>query len=680
MDSLAERPLALWRRASPRTRGWALVLAAGLATWAGALALANRPSTRARLRASIREALSRRLPGAELGDALSIDPLLRVNFGPLTIRAERRGAPPLLRAERVRVRASLTALLAGRIEPASVRLFAVRLVPGARLEELRAFAERLRPRAEPATASGEAPRAAPRDWPAIHLRDAVVVLRLHGRDVEFGPLDVSVARERQADADDLDLLVTHRRGGRAWAQLHRAKDGFKLRASVLELGPEVLPPALAGSAVRWSDGTVSADLSLSGSPAGRATGRIRARLARAWLSGERLAPEPVGPITVDVEGALEGDLAERRIALREGSLRLLGAVEARVDAEARLGPGLPISVTLDAPAVDFRMLADSLPPPLRPPAEAPSPPGALAFRLSLSGPLHDPAEWALDAALDLTRLREAAREAPPVPLRASFDWRPELEQGTPPTLRIGPENPAFVPLATLPEHVVRAVTTSEDAGFFGHSGFDFGELKNAFAQGAEAGHVVRGASTLTQQLAKNLYLSRERTLARKVREAMVAVALEATVPKGRLLEIYLNLAEWGPGLWGIGPAAQHYFGKAPADLTVREAAFLASIIPNPVRYHGYYARGELDDAWNERLRVILLHMAEAGVLTEEQLLAALDAPLRFAQRTASADSGGGLPLPQHPLEALPAHGEGPRQDGHPDDAGDGPVEREPLPH
>jgi membrane peptidoglycan carboxypeptidase len=124
---------------------------------------------------------------------------------------------------------------------------------------------------------------------------------------------------------------------------------------------------------------------------------------------------------------------------------------------------------------------------------------------------------------------------------------------------------------------------------------------------------------------------------------MVAVALEASVPKARLLEIYLNIAEWGPGIWGLGPAAQHYFGKPARELSVREAAFLASIIPNPVRYHGYYTRGALDEPWTDRLRVLLLHMAEAGVLTEEQLVEALDAPLDFAGRTAALEPSDAAP-------------------------------------
>jgi len=179
--------------------------------------------------------------------------------------------------------------------------------------------------------------------------------------------------------------------------------------------------------------------------------------------------------------------------------------------------------------------------------------------------------------------------------------------------------------------VVRAVTTSEDAGFFAHAGFDFDELRNALAAGAEAGRVVRGGSTISQQLAKNLYLTRERTLARKVREAVITVGLEATVPKARLLEIYLNVIEWGPGIHGIGPAARHWFGKDVRDLSPGEAAFLASVIPNPVRYHGMLARGEPSPTWRERVDALLLRMSEQGALSDDELLRALDQPILFAR-------------------------------------------------
>jgi membrane peptidoglycan carboxypeptidase len=140
---------------------------------------------------------------------------------------------------------------------------------------------------------------------------------------------------------------------------------------------------------------------------------------------------------------------------------------------------------------------------------------------------------------------------------------------------------------------------------------------------------VRGGSTITQQLAKNLFLSRERTLARKVREAVITVGLEATVPKRRLLEIYVNVAEWGPGIWGIEPAARHWFGKHARDLTAKEAAFLASIIPSPVRYHAMRDRGFPTERWERHVDDLLYKMSAQGVLSDDALLEGIEAPLTF---------------------------------------------------
>jgi membrane peptidoglycan carboxypeptidase len=178
--------------------------------------------------------------------------------------------------------------------------------------------------------------------------------------------------------------------------------------------------------------------------------------------------------------------------------------------------------------------------------------------------------------------------------------------------------------------VTRAVTVAEDAGFNGHQGFDFAELLDALAAGAQAGRVVRGGSTISQQLAKNLYLGRDRTVARKLREALVTVALEASLPKARLLEIYLNLIEWGPGVHGIGPAARHYFGVDARRLTPRQACFLAAIIPSPNRSHRLVAAGLGQQAYQTRVDDLLVRLNRFEVLSDEVLERSLAEPLHFA--------------------------------------------------
>ena len=138
-----------------------------------------------------------------------------------------------------------------------------------------------------------------------------------------------------------------------------------------------------------------------------------------------------------------------------------------------------------------------------------------------------------------------------------------------------------VPLERIAPPLAEAVVLSEDAAFFGHSGFDWREIRNAAEENWRAGRTVRGASTLTQQLAKNLYLGTERSYVRKLREAGVAVKLERALSKRRILSLYLNVAEWGPGVFGAEAAARHWFGVAAADLDVAQAAALAAMLPAP---------------------------------------------------------------------------------------------------
>jgi monofunctional biosynthetic peptidoglycan transglycosylase len=132
--------------------------------------------------------------------------------------------------------------------------------------------------------------------------------------------------------------------------------------------------------------------------------------------------------------------------------------------------------------------------------------------------------------------------------------------------------------------LVRAVLVAEDAAFWQHEGIDVDEIRASMEANWQRGDFVRGASTITQQLAKNLYLSPSRNPYRKVRELFITRRLEAELPKARILELYLNLIEWGDGIWGAEAAAQRYFGSSASALSADQAALLAGAIINPRRY------------------------------------------------------------------------------------------------
>jgi monofunctional glycosyltransferase len=142
----------------------------------------------------------------------------------------------------------------------------------------------------------------------------------------------------------------------------------------------------------------------------------------------------------------------------------------------------------------------------------------------------------------------------------------------------------WVPLSRISPYLRHAVVAAEDASFFSHEGFDWEGIRDAALRNLEAREMKRGGSTITQQLAKNLYLSSERSLIRKAREALITRSLERHLTKKRILELYLNIAEWGKGIYGAEAAARHHFRKPSRDLTADEAAWLAAILPSPRRY------------------------------------------------------------------------------------------------
>ncbi|MBM3319876.1 MAG: monofunctional biosynthetic peptidoglycan transglycosylase [Candidatus Eisenbacteria bacterium] len=171
----------------------------------------------------------------------------------------------------------------------------------------------------------------------------------------------------------------------------------------------------------------------------------------------------------------------------------------------------------------------------------------------------------------------------------------------------------WVPLRQISPHLVNAVIVNEDATFYEHRGFDVHELKESIRKNWREKRFARGASTITQQLAKNLYFGSEKSLRRKALEAVTTVRLERTLTKDRILELYLNVIEWGPGVYGAEAAARHSFGLSASDLTPRQAALLASAIPSPRRMNpadpGPYLR--------KRAEITLERMRARGMLPRE---------------------------------------------------------------
>jgi monofunctional biosynthetic peptidoglycan transglycosylase len=187
---------------------------------------------------------------------------------------------------------------------------------------------------------------------------------------------------------------------------------------------------------------------------------------------------------------------------------------------------------------------------------------ALAAVGLLWASLPDPAEWATRNPPTTALIEQRRVEA----ARAGRRFRPQQ---------------AWVPLERISRRLVQAVVASEDAKFFGHAGFDWAALQEVTHRGLRRGRFGRGASTITQQLAKNLWLGTEKSLLRKAKEALLAVKLERSLAKRRILALYLNVAEWGDGTFGAEAGARRHLGVSAAGLDWAQAVLLASMLPAP---------------------------------------------------------------------------------------------------
>src|SRR5512143_329377 len=184
---------------------------------------------------------------------------------------------------------------------------------------------------------------------------------------------------------------------------------------------------------------------------------------------------------------------------------------------------------------------------------------------------------------------------------------------------LGPKNRRWTPIRAIPSSMKKAVVAAEDGNFYSHEGVDYDAMKAALKTDIEKRRFARGGSTITQQLAKNVFLSREKTINRKVKEVVLAWRIDDNLSKSRILELYLNVVELGPMVFGVGHASQYYFGKPPSALTIRESAFLVAMLPGPRVYDPYRKMGRV----MRRSNRILRNMFAARMITEDEFREAL---------------------------------------------------------
>ena len=251
--------------------------------------------------------------------------------------------------------------------------------------------------------------------------------------------------------------------------------------------------------------------------------------------------------------------------------------------------------------------------------------GSATIELRVHGRPADPASLSVSQKIDF----RPPRQMPPaiMRLRGEFIYSADDGPGAHRPIDVSPASPDFIALRDVPPLFVRTLLLAEDAGFYGHHGIDLRELPAALLTNWSRGGAARGASTITQQLAKNLFLSRDKQLGRKLQELAITFLLESALGKNRILEIYLNIIEWGPDVHGLRPAARRYFGREPLALTPAEMAFLVAIIPGPIKYQGSFAHGAPGPGLRSLIDDLLAKLRSVDAIGEEEYRRALAEPI-----------------------------------------------------
>jgi hypothetical protein len=251
--------------------------------------------------------------------------------------------------------------------------------------------------------------------------------------------------------------------------------------------------------------------------------------------------------------------------------------------------------------------------------------GSATIEVSVRGRASDPAALEVSQKINFS----PPRQMPPAisRLRGDFVFRSDGGPGPQRPIDVSPSSSDFIALQDVPPLFVRTLLLAEDADFYGHRGIDLRELPSALLTNWSRGDAARGASTITQQLAKNLFLSRDKEVGRKLQELAITFLLESALGKDRILEIYLNIIEWGPELRGLRPAAQHYFGREPQALTPAQMAFLVAIIPGPIKYQRSFARGTPGPGLRLLIDNLLAKLRSVQAIGEEEYQRALSEPI-----------------------------------------------------
>jgi hypothetical protein len=337
------------------------------------------------------------------------------------------------------------------------------------------------------------------------------------------------------------------------------------------------------------------------------------------LNQPKLALEPVRGLDVSLRarGAISaaGEVRLDDFAATLGDLRVAGSgtLEQRPDHVAA-------TARLEIPLANCASLVDSIPSALLPTLRGTRIAGTFAAhgRFAFDTRSLDDLELKYDVQ-DRCRLVEVPAALDPERFTRPFGYRIYLPDGSTSEQMSGPGSPNWTSLEHISPYMQTAVLTTEDGAFPKHHGYNNAAIRASLIANLKARRFVRGASTITMQLAKNLFLSRDKTLSRKLEELVLTDYLEQTFSKEEILELYLNVIEFGPVVYGITSAAEYYFGRTPAELGLAECLFLSTLLPAPLRYGAMRAGEQPSEGWMRTIHMLMEVAHKRGLLTDAEL-------------------------------------------------------------
>lgn len=472
-------------------------------------------------------------------------------------------------------------------------------------------------------------------------------LSLENRPHEFKM--AFVPGEQQANAlAPLTLALRIPRGALAQdeAALTLSLQGGPVALSTLGLSDG--PFGLRGVARTFVEGSVEGRLS-SDARLVSATGSLG--LEGLSIDSRALSDELVSFPGMRIKGASLAHTDGTRLALENielalGEARFLGSLNLERQAAA-----VHMQASAKAPLVSCQGLVDSAPRGLLGPVADMKFSGTFSLdskvNLDTSALSKMSVHWDFENGCKITAV---PRSLDPDQFRGIFQREVSGAGNFPMRVESGPASSSWVDYANVSPYMESALLVSEDGRFFRHNGFDDSAIESAIADNAKAGRFVRGASTISMQLAKNLYLSRDKTLSRKFQEAALTSLLEQSFEKKELLELYMNVVEFGPGIYGIRQAAEYYFNTQARDLSAAQAFFLASILPNPSR-NFFAADGRMLASTRSYVQRLLEIAQKRGRLSEDVVTAAANEELIFGQPTTQREQPETASAEPHQLDA-----------------------------